>query len=112
MAKKQLLLRLDADLYASIEAYAARQHLSINSSISSLLATSIEREGSLEQRRFVGLTIDSTQITPTGSLVEVKGIYYRFNILNAPTIDHQHQYQIVDVQDNILMLSDTSLLNS
>lgn len=111
MAKKQLLLRLDPDLYAAIEAYANRQHLSINSSIASLLSTSIEREGSLEQRRFVGLTVAGSQITPTGTLVEVKGIYYRFTILNTPTLDHSHQFKIMDVQDNTLLLSDISLLS-
>lgn len=111
MAKKQLLLRLDADLYTAIEKYAQRQHLSVNSSITSLLATSIEREGSLEQRRFVGLTIDGNQITPTGSLVEVKGIYYRFKLLNTTNIEHAHEFKIIDVQDNTLLLSDISIIN-
>ncbi|CAH0415718.1 Arc family DNA-binding protein [Periweissella fabaria] len=109
MAKKQFPLRLDQDLYTQIEAYAERQHLSVNSSIVTLLSQSIEREGSLEQRRFVGLTIDGSKLTPEQKLIEVKGIYYRFVIINNPQADSTHQYLISNVQDNVLILTDLSL---
>ncbi|MCM0598923.1 Arc family DNA-binding protein [Periweissella fabalis] len=112
MAKKQFLLRIDYDLYTQIEAYAKRQHLSVNSSITTLLSQSIEREGSLEQRRFVGLTVDGSQITPEHNLIEVKGIYYRFVIINNSIPDLNHQYLISNVQDNVLILTDLSLSNA
>ncbi|CAH0419172.1 Arc family DNA-binding protein [Periweissella ghanensis] len=109
MAKKQFLLRIDYDLFAEVEAYAERQHLSVNSSIVALLSQSIEREGSLEQRRFVGLTVPGSKLTPEQKLLEVKGIYYRFVIINSPHPDSTHQYLISNVQDNVLILTDLSL---
>lgn len=100
---------MDTDLYKSIQDYSINQHISVNASINSLLSKSIEREGSLEQRRFVGLLVNGKKITPSKNLVEVKGIYYRFKIFNNNIIDTSHEFKITDVQDNILLLFDNSL---
>jgi hypothetical protein len=62
--KKKFLLRIDTNVYASLEKWAADDLRSINAQIEFLLAESLKKNGRLKQTTFHSLTKNELNNNP------------------------------------------------
>jgi hypothetical protein len=105
MADKKFLLRLDQGLYDQIANKAKSESRSVNNYIVHLLEKSTNNE-TLENRQFVGRTIQGREILEDSGLVSVNGIYYRYILSNVKSVSQDRLYTIIEATGNILTLKE------
>lgn len=105
MANKMVALRLDKDLYDRISEDAARENRSINNYIVTKLSDAVPT-ANLEQRQIVGSVVRGDKINMANDLLEVKGIYYRDDLLANDLVDKSKNYQVIKANGNILTIQE------
>ncbi|MGQ2375539.1 toxin-antitoxin system HicB family antitoxin [Companilactobacillus zhachilii] len=105
MADKMIALRLDKDLYDQISEDADRENRSINNYIVTKLSETVPTNN-LEQRQIVGSVVRGDKINMANDLIEVKGIYYRYDLLANDSVNETGNYQVVKANGNILTIQE------
>ncbi|CAJ1180802.1 hypothetical protein LCR01_20730 [Companilactobacillus crustorum] len=105
MADKMIALRLDKDLYERIAEDAARENRSINNYIVTKLSEAVPTNN-LEQRQIVGSVVRGDKINMANDLIEVKGIYYRYDLLANDSVNSRGNYQVIKATGNILTIQE------
>ncbi|WP_119327105.1 toxin-antitoxin system HicB family antitoxin [Companilactobacillus musae] len=105
MADKMIALRLDKSLYDRISEDAAKENRSINNYIVTKLSDTVPTNN-LEQRQIVGSVVRGDKINMANDLVEVKGIYYRYDLLANDLVDKTRNYQVIKANGNILTIQE------
>lgn len=105
MADKMIALRLDKDLYDRISEDASRENRSVNNYIVTKLSEAVPTNN-LEQRQIVGSVVRGDKINMANDLIEVKGIYYRYDLLANDTVNETRNYQVVKAAGNILTIQE------
>ncbi len=107
MNDKKFLLRLDQQLYDQVVEQATAQNRSVNNYIVHLLEKTT-KDQTFENRQFVGQSIAGSEILPESGLVSVHGIYYRYFIAIAKSVNSKKMYTIIEANGNILTLEELS----
>jgi len=105
MADKMITLRLDKDLYDRIAEDASRDNRSVNNYIVTKLSEAVPTNN-LEERQIVGSVVKGDKINMANDLVEVKGIYYRYDLLANNAVNLQKNYQVIKANGNILTIQE------
>ncbi|TGD22738.1 toxin-antitoxin system HicB family antitoxin [Companilactobacillus suantsaicola] len=105
MADKTIALRLDKDLYDRIAEDASRDNRSINNYIVTKLSEAVPTNN-LEQRQIVGSIVKGDKINMANDLIEVKGIYYRYDLLANDAVNGTRNYQVIKANGNILTIQE------
>lgn len=105
MAEKMITLRLDKDLYDRISEEASRENRSVNNYIVTKLSEAVPTNN-LEQRQIVGSVVRGDKINMANDLIEVKGIYYRYDLLANDSVNEMRNYQVVKANGNILTIQE------
>lgn len=105
MADKTIALRLDKDLYDRIAEDASRDNRSINNYIVTKLSEAVPTNN-LEQRQIVGSIVKGDKINMANDLIEVKGIYYRYDLLANDAVNDTRNYQVIKANGNILTIQE------
>ena len=105
MADKTIALRLDKDLYDRIAEDASRDNRSINNYIVTKLSEAVPTNN-LEQRQIVGSIVKVDKINMANDLIEVKGIYYRYDLLANDAVNGTRNYQVIKANGNILTIQE------
>ncbi|MDR4932319.1 toxin-antitoxin system HicB family antitoxin [Companilactobacillus paralimentarius] len=105
MADKMIALRLDKDLYDRIAEDAGRENRSVNNYIVTKLSEAVPTNN-LERRQIVGSIVRGDKINMANDLVEVKGIYYRYDLLANDSVNTQRNYQVIKANGNILTIQE------
>ncbi|WP_334352060.1 toxin-antitoxin system HicB family antitoxin [Companilactobacillus sp. HBUAS56257] len=105
MADKTIALRLDKDLYDRIAEDASRDNRSINNYIVTKLSEAVPTNN-LEQRQIVGSIVKGDKINMANDLIEVKGIYYRYDLLANDAVNDARNYQVIKANGNILTIQE------
>ncbi|WP_334332132.1 toxin-antitoxin system HicB family antitoxin [Companilactobacillus sp. HBUAS59544] len=105
MADKTIALRLDKDLYDRIAEDASRDNRSINNYIVTKLSEAVPTNN-LEQRQIVGSIVKGDKINMANDLIEVKGIYYRYDLLANDAVNDTRNYQVIKASGNILTIQE------
>jgi len=98
-------LRLDTDLYDRIAEDASRENRSVNNYIVTKLSDAVPTNN-LEQRQIVGSVVRGDKINMANDLVEVKGIYYRYDLMANDAVNKEKNYQIIKAKGNILTIQE------
>lgn len=98
-------LRLDKDLYDRIAEDAGRENRSVNNYIVTKLSEAVPTDN-LEQRQIVGSVVRGDKINMANDLLEVKGTYYRYDLLANDLVNKDGSYQIVKANGNILTIQE------
>ena len=98
-------LRLDKDLYDRIAEDAERENRSVNNYIVTKLSEAVPTDN-LEQRQIVGSVVRGDKINMANDLLEVKGTYYRYDLLANDLVNKDGSYQIVKANGNILTIQE------
>jgi len=105
MADKMIALRLDKDLYDRISEDAGRENRSVNNYIVTKLSAAVPTNN-LEQRQIVGSVVRGDKINMANDLLEVKGIYYRYDLLANDLVNKDKNYQVIKANGNILTIQE------
>lgn len=105
MADKMIALRLDKDLYERIAEDASRENRSVNNYIVTKLSEAVPNNN-LEQRQIVGSVVRGDKINMANDLIEVKGIYYRYDLLANDAVTKDQRYQVIKANGNILTIQE------
>ncbi|PMD68815.1 toxin-antitoxin system HicB family antitoxin [Companilactobacillus nuruki] len=105
MADKTIALRLDKDLYDRIAEDASRENRSVNNYIVTKLSDTVPTNN-LEQRQIVGSVVKGDKINMANDLIEVKGIYYRYDLLANDAVNKMGNYQVIKANGNILTIQE------
>lgn len=103
MADKMITLRLDKSLYDRIAEDANRENRSVNNYIVTKLSDAVPTNN-LEQRQIVGSVVRGDKINMANDLIEVKGIYYRYDLLANDAVHKNQNYQVIKANGNILTI--------
>lgn len=105
MADKMIALQLDKDLYERITEDANRENRSVNNYIVTKLSEAVPTNN-LEQRQIVGSVVGGDKINMANDLIEVKGIYYRYDLLANDSVNSKKSYQVIKANGNILTIQE------
>lgn len=75
---------------------------SVNNYIVNLLEEDVA--DNLENRQIVGSIIKGDKISIKNNLLEVKGIYYKYNLINNYDVDSKGIYQVINSNGNVLTI--------
>ncbi|CAK8053780.1 toxin-antitoxin system HicB family antitoxin [Eupransor demetentiae] len=97
-----IALRVSSELHAALVQRAKDEGRSLNNYLNHLLGESIAESGSFETRHFLGRVVSGRYFDSGSHLVELAGIFYRYQLKDGDTIDPAGQYVVIEVDGNVL----------
>ena len=106
MNLKKFLLRLDEDLFDKATRLAQDDNISLNKYINNLLIKEVQKpqDSNFERRNIVGTLIKGSSIVENKGLVEVAGIYYKYQLVESTKIHKDYFYEIVKAVGNVIYI--------
>lgn len=105
---KKFLLRLDDNMYDQVSQIAEHKNMSINKYITSVIELKLSEESmTFENRNIIGQLIKGSNIIANKNLIEIFGIYYRYEMADNKTdkaIKDDDFFRIIKTNGNVITI--------
>ncbi|GKQ42210.1 hypothetical protein RD055328_01330 [Companilactobacillus sp. RD055328] len=103
---KKFLLRLDEELFDKANNLAQDKNVSLNKYINDILIkeVGIKQDTNFERRNIVGTLVKGSSIVESKELIEVAGIYYKYQLVESAKINKDSFYEIVKAIGNVIYI--------